>query len=346
MTATIKDVAKKAKVSTATVSLALQDHRRISSGTKKRVLKAVADLNYRPSHVARGLVMKKTHNIGFLLTDDHFLRTEPFYTNIFLGSEFEARDHEFYLMLNTIPENFDECIHLPRFVLEKNVDGVILAGKVPHQIIECLEKVKMPMVFVDYYPPLGDYSAVLIDNVSGGEKATEFLIQNGHTHIAFIGGDMLHPSIRDRFQGYKLALERHKINLDMNRVVTRESATNRSSGYHAAKVLLERGIKFTALFVCNDAMAIGAMQCFREQGKKVPADISIIGFDDVLEDMSTSPPLSSIRVPKIEMGTEGVRLLLGLFANTNQKSKKVLVPVELIPRESVIKIKNKIELNV
>jgi DNA-binding LacI/PurR family transcriptional regulator len=152
---------------------------------------------------------------------------------------------------------------------------------------------------------------------------------------------MLHPSIRDRFQGYQLALERHNIDLDMNHVVTRESATNRISGYHAAKMLVERGIKFTALFACNDAMAMGAMQYLREQGKKIPADISIIGFDDVLEDMSTNPPLSSIRVPKIEMGTEGVRLLLGLFANNNQKSKKVLVPVELIPRESVIKIKNK-----
>ncbi len=339
MTITIKDVAQKANVSIATVSLALHDNVRISPGTKKKVMKVVDELNYRPSRIARGLVLQQTQNIGFLLTNDHFLRTEPFYTHIFLGSEFEAREHNFYVLLNTIPNKFKECDHLPRFVLEKNVDGVIIAGKVPFEIVTCLEADKIPVVFIDFYPPSGEYSAVLIDNLQGGEKATEHLIAYGHRNIGFIGGDMVHPSIRDRFQGYQIALEKFKIPFNMKHVANRESATNRKSGYHATEILLKKNKDLTALFACNDAMALGAMQYIKETGKKIPEDISVIGFDDVVEDLSSDPPLSSIRVPKVEMGIESVRLLLDYLSS--KRPKKVLIPVELISRNSVLNINGK-----
>jgi LacI family transcriptional regulator len=298
-------------------------------------MKAVDDLNYRPSRIARGLVMKQTQNLGFLLTNDHFLRTEPFYTHIFLGCEFEARDHNYYILLNTIPNKFNECDHLPRFILEKNIDGVIIAGKVPPEIITCIEVYKIPIVFVDFYPSHGEYSAVLIDNVQGGEKATEHLIDYGHKHIGFLGGDIVHPSIKGRFEGYKSTLKKYEIPFNSKYIITQESATDRKSGYHAAKLLLTENKKISAIFACNDAMALGAMQYIKESGKKVPSDISIIGFDDVLEDLSSDPPLSSIRVPKIDMGIEGVRLLMSYFSE--KRSKKVLIPVDLISRASVSK---------
>ena len=339
MTITIKDVAQKAKVSIATVSLVLHNNKRISPATKKKVMKVVNDLNYRPSRIARGLAMQQTQNIGFLLTDDHFLRTEPFYTHIFLGSEFEARDHNYYVLLNTIPNKFNECDHLPRFILEKNVDGVIIAGKVPPEILTCMEVYKIPVVFVDFYPPSGDYSAVLIDNVQGGEKATEHLISYGHKHIGFLGGDMIHPSIRDRFQGYKNALDKYNLPINSKYIVTRESATDRKCGYHGSEILLKNNKHITAIFACNDAMALGAMQYIRESGKKIPEDISIIGFDDVLEDLSSDPPLSSVRVPKVEMGIEGIKLLMEFLSY--RRSKKVLIPVELVARKSVRKIISK-----
>jgi LacI family transcriptional regulator len=335
MPSTIKDVARKANVSTATVSLVLHNHKRISQNTRKKVLKAVTDLNYRPSRMARGLVLKETKNIGFLLTDDHFLRTEPFYTHIFLGTEFEARDHEYYILLNTIPRDFDECNSLPRFVLERNVDGVIIAGKVPNEIILCLQSYQIPIVFIDYYSDMGEYSAVLIDNLDGGIKATDHLIENNHTEIGFIGGDIKHPSIRDRFHGYKIALEKAGLDFNPKYVITRESSTTRESGYHAVSELFAGNKKITALFAANDAMAIGAMQYLKEHRIKVPEDISIIGFDDVNADMYTDPPLSSIRVPKVDLGTEAMRIIIDILKHKIRKSKKVLVPVELIKRQSV-----------
>jgi LacI family transcriptional regulator len=236
--------------------------------------------------------------------------------------------------LNTIPNVFDECSDLPRFVFEKNVDGIIVAGKIPPEIIKCLESYSFPLVFVDYYPPKGEYSAVLIDNVDGAMQATNHLIDYGHKNIGFIGGDITHPSINDRLQGYKHALEKKGILFEPRFTVATESSTNRADGYHAMQQLLKQFPELSAVFASNDAMAIGAMQYIKEKKLRIPHDISIIGFDDVDADLYTDPPLSSIRVPKIELGLESMRLMIDLLKNKVKKSRKLLVPVELIVRES------------
>ena len=157
MSNTIKDVAEKAGVSTATVSLVVHNNARISPETSKKVLKVIKQLNYFPSRSARGLVSKKTGNIGFLLTEDHFLKTEPFYTIIFLGTEFATRETNYYVLLTTVKSEFVKTEPLPRFIKEKNIDGIIIAGKIPSQQIDRIKQMKIPLVFVDYYPPDGEF---------------------------------------------------------------------------------------------------------------------------------------------------------------------------------------------
>ena len=340
MSKTIKDVAKQAGVSTATVSLVLNDNKRISEATRKKVLKSVKTLNYRPSKIARGLVLQQTHNIGFIVTDDHFLRTEPFYTHIFLGTEFESRGHEYYILLHTIPSKFngEEC--LPRFVREHNVDGIIVAGKVPAEIISCIEPHNIPIVFVDFYPATGDHPAVLIDNIEGGKKATEHLIAMGHSHIGFLGGDLTHPSMRDRYAGYRQALKKNNLKYFSKYVIRSKENTDRNSGYRMASRLMQNRDNITAVFACNDAMAIGALQYFKEQNIKVPDDISLIGFDDVEADVFLSPALSTMRVPKTDLGTMTMQLMMEILSGRKERSTKILVGTELIERESVKKINN------
>jgi LacI family transcriptional regulator len=339
MAPTIKDVAHKAKVSTATVSLVINNHKRISDETKEKVNNAIKELNYHPSHSARGLVSSKTGNIGFILTEDHFLRSEPFYTRIFLGTEFEARQNEHYILLTTIPSDFSEKDKLPRFILERNVDGVIIAGKVPEKLIERLERLNLPLSFVDYIPPKEKYPVVLIDNISGGFLATQHLIDLGHRKIGFIAGDITHPSLRDRFQAYKMALERAGIKYNSSWYIIDEIYPARENGYNAAKKLLKKNKDLTAIFTCNDAMAIGVMHFLKESNYKVPEDISLIGFDDVEADLSLDPPLTTVRVPKIEMGIEAVKLISDRLRNGSKTTKKILVPVELIIRKSTAQLK-------
>lgn len=336
MVPTIKDIAKKANVSIATVSLVIHNNTRISSETKKKVNKAIKELNYHPSGSARGLVSGKTGNIGFILTNDHFLRSEPFYTRIFLGAEFEAREKQLYILLTTVPSDFQKGDKLPRFVLERNVDGIILVGKVPNTVVASLKKYSLPLVFVDYEIPMEDYSAVLIDNVNGGMSAAQHLIDTGKTKIAFIGGDIAHPSINDRFEGYKKALENNGLKFDPSICITDESYPARENGYRAAKRLLKKNKEITGIFACNDAMAIGVMQCLKEKAIRIPEDIALIGFDDVESDLLLDPPLTTMSVPKIEIGGEAVRLMEQILTKKVASNKKILVPVDLVKRRSTI----------
>ncbi len=335
---TIKDVAKMANVSIATVSLVVHDHARISKETKEKVLAAITKLNYHPSHSARGLVKRKSGNIGFILTDDHFLRTEPFYTHIFIGTEFEAHESEFYVLLTTIDSNFNDDNKLPRFILERNIDGIIVAGKVPSSFIEKLNKYHFPIIFVDYWPCTKKYSGVLVDNVNGGKLATEYLIKSVNKNIAFIGGDIEHPSISDRLNGYKKAILDSGGSINERLIDIIEDYPGRTNGYNAAQRLFDNNKDIKAIFACNDAMAIGAMQYMKDNGIKIPDDCSIIGFDDVVSDDAIEPALSTIRVPKMEMGTEAMKLMAHLIKNNIKGNQKVLIPVELIIRKSTKRI--------
>ena len=333
MKSTIKDVAKKAGVSIATVSLVISDNDRISTETKKKVLKVIKSLNYYPSRSARDLVSKKTGNIGFILTDDHFLRTEPFYTRIFLGSEFEARDGNYYILLTTVRSNYSKNDPLPRFVLDRSVDGIIIAGKVPNTLIDRILEQKIPIVFVDYTTNANCCSQILIDNIHGGILATDHLIGLGHKKIGFIGGDINHPSISDRLNGYKQALEKAGIKPKENLIIIDAEYPDRQNGYKSAAKLFTKNKNVTALFTCNDAMAIGAIHYLKDNGYKIPEDVSVIGFDDVEADLMLEPPLTTIRVPKFELGVEALRAMIN-YLNNKSNTKKILVPVELILRQS------------
>jgi DNA-binding LacI/PurR family transcriptional regulator len=178
---------------------------------------------------------------------------------------------------------------------------------------------------------------VLIDNISGGFKAVNHLTESGHKRIAFIAGDINHPSISDRHQGYKNALEKAGIEYNKDLIVLDENYPARENGYNAARKIITKHNKITGIFACNDAMAIGVIQYLKEKKIRIPEDISIVGFDDVEADLSLDPTLSTIHVPKIEMGIEGMKLMTEILKNKSITRKKILVPVELVIRKSTKK---------
>ena len=341
MKPTIKDIAEKAGVSIATVSYVINNTKPISPETKKRVKKTIKSLRYQPSKSARSLVTGKTGNIGFVLTDDHFLRTEPFYTKIFLGTEFEARIEGYYILLTSIKKDFDKKDILPRFIMNKSVDGIIVAGKIPHSLIDRLSTYKIPTVFVDYIPPHNGYPLVLIDNIEGGLLAVNHLLELGHKNIAFVSSDIEHPSFADRLNGYKQALEHAGIAIDHNLIYTKSEFEGRQAGIDLAKRLFSKNKNVTAVFAGNDALAIGVMHYLKSNGYKIPEDVSVIGFDGIEADLLLDPPLSTISVPKIELGVEALKLLANTLKNKKSLPKKVVVPVELTIRKSTSFCKSK-----
>lgn len=332
--ATIKDVAQKAKVSEATVSLVLNNKANVREETRQRVLKAIQQLNYHPRHMARGLASRKSGNFGFILTDDHFSRAEPFYTKIFLGIEFEARKYNYYILLTTVPRTFHPDTDLPRFLRERNVDGVLLAGHIPQALCEHLLTLKMPHVFIDFSPRHKQGNVVMMDNLLGATLAVRHLIDLGHRGIAFIGGDITHPSIAARLEGYKQALTEAGLPIAEELIESVESYTASADGFRAAAALAGRAAPFTAIFAANDAMAIGAMQFLRDHGRVLPAEVSVVGFDDIEAGMHTQPQLTTIRVDKEELGAVALRRLVEMIETKKELPGKVFTPVELVVRQS------------
>lgn len=334
MTVTIKDVAAKAGVSLSTVSLVLNNKKNVSEEMHQKVMRAIDTLNYHPRRVARGLASKTTGNIGFILTDEHFSRSEPFYTKVFLGTEFEARNHHYYVLLTTVNKFFRSNKHIPRFLLEKNVDGVILAGRVPQGLINYIIETGLPYVVVDFIPKSGSFSAILIDNVDGAHKAVSHLINKGHRHIGFVGGDLEHPSLSERFEGYQKALSDANLSLNEKLIVTDEPYTAFQDGYQGMRKLLKRDVEFTALFAGNDAMAQGCLCCLREHQIDVPGKVALIGFDDVESDLQIAPSLTTLRVDKVELGAMAVRRLVEMMKKGEMIQGKTLLKTELILRKS------------
>jgi LacI family transcriptional regulator len=330
---TIKDVARTAGCSLSTVSLVVNNRGYVSEELRQRVLKVVEDLGYHPTRSARGLASKTSGNLGFILREDHFSRAEPFYTRVFLGAEFAARDLKYYLLLTTVASRFTED-DLPRFLHERNVDGVIIAGKVDLQLLERIDHFGLPVLLVDFEVKRKRYPAVLIDNRGGAHAAVTYLLSLGHREIGFVGGDMEHPSLAERLLGYRETLAEFGIKAPASLIQTSEMSSDSACGERAmARLLKERPFP-TAVFAANDAMALGCMQAIRKAGLRVPDDISIVGFDDVETSILVQPRLTTVRVRKEELGRHAVEQLAGIILKGSTHVTTTHVPVELIVRES------------
>ncbi len=331
---TIDDVATKARLSISTVSLVINNKPNVSDATRLKVRNAIKALSYHPHHSARGLASKLTGNIGFILSDNHFSQAEPFYTKIFLGTEFEARDHNYYVLLTTVGDDVRRVKNLPRFLLERNVDGVIVAGKIGIHLVEQIERLGVPIVLVDYALPRSKQSTICIDNGSGASIAVKHLFERGHTSVGFIGGDIDHPSIAERFNAYKEALADIGIPYDARIVVTNEQDTGQANGFNAAMQMNKSGGLPRAIFAANDAMAIGCMQYIKSLGKNIPGDVALAGFDDIEMSTHVEPRLTTVRVPKELMGKLAVQRVVEMIRSKTNAFVHVRVPVELMVRES------------
>jgi LacI family transcriptional regulator len=331
---TIKDVAREARCSLSTVSLVVNNRGYVKKETRERVLKIVKDLGYHATRSARGLASKTSGNIGFILREDHFTQAEPFYTRVFLGAEFAASAHGFYVLLTTIKQNFRERDEIPRFLLEQNVDGLIIAGKVSVQFLVKAARFGIPIVLVDFEQKKKHWPSVLIDNRGGARTVTKHLIGLGHKNIAFVAGDIEHPSLTERLQGYRDALGEAGVPVRRDLVDSREPDSRIANGATAMARLLQQHPRASAVFAANDALAIGCLREIQREGLSVPADIAVAGFDDIEVSALMHPPLTTIRVFKEDLGRQAIDTLVELIRGRTSTLVTKHVPVELIVRES------------
>jgi LacI family transcriptional regulator len=339
---TIKDVARIAGVSVSTVSLVLSGGGYVSDGTRKKVEQVIAKYNYHPRQSARRLRSNRTGNIGFIISDVHLFGNEHFYSRVLLGAELEARKRDYYILLNTIGQSFTPADDIPRFIKSRDVDGIIIAGGVPHELIEYVHELKIPYVLVDYRHPTIPSNLVLIENHGGAYNAVKHLIDLGYQRIAFVGGSFYHSSIKERFQGYQAALSEaglDEISNDEALHVLVNEETSDQIGYSGICSIMDQSVQFDAVVCGNDTTAIGCLRALQQNALDVPGDIGLVGFDDIRYAVETEPALTTIHVHKLEMGQQATRLIFDLLDHPETGPQTRSIHTELVVRESTTRAK-------
>ena len=323
---TLETVAARAGVSPSTVSRILNGTAVVSVEKRDAVDAAIAELGFVPNPMARGLAGGRTHSVGVItLSID-----SPFYGVALRGVE-DALGRAGYSPL-FVSGHFDaeaesRCIDVLR---SRRVDGIImLDGKLDDRALRAHARA-LPLVVTGRSLKAPGVIALQSDNVEGARLATQHLLELGHRRIAFINGDPVHPDARDRYAGYRAALEAAGVAVD--RALVLPGAFQEPSGLAAVELLLERRVPFTAIFAANDQMAIGATLALHQRGLRVPDDVSLVGYDDIAPAAYSVPPLSTVRQSGYEIGQCAAEAMLALLAG--EKPRVSLPAPRFIARES------------
>lgn len=323
---TLTDVAEHASVSYQTVSRVINHHPSVATKTRTRVLKAIAELGYRPNQAAQSLVTRRSKTVGIISSGTKYYGPAQMVTNI----ETALKARGYGLAVATLEEPTLEQMHSAVDQLNRqSVDGFILITPIQrNSSTEISQLLDSPFIMVDI--KLGEQiPSVIIDQRYGAKIATQHLLDLGHRDVCEISGPLTWSDAEQRHQGWLLALREAGI----DSCVSVESDWTAAGGYAATRQLLEK-TSFTALFVGNDQMALGAMRAFWEHGLRVPDDVSIVGFDDVPEAAFYTPPLTTVRQDFTTLGRQSVEYLMALIqAPHTPTHQRVLYP-ELVARHS------------
>ncbi len=310
---TIEDVARAAGVSRQTVSRAINDLGEISSQTRARVLRIAEEMGYRPSSIARGLATRRTGTLGLVIPDV----ANPFFSDVVRGAEHVAHAQGYNVFLCNTDEDPERELAVLHSLEEKRVDGVVLCssrlddGKL-HAVVASHSAVVL--VNRDLEPASGEAAVgvVMLDDVSGGRMATQHLLDGGHRAVGFLSGPPASRSGRCRAEGYRAALAASGVS--HNPAWTAPCPADVDGGHRAATELLTAHPELTALVCYNDLVAVGALRACADLGRRVPADLAVVGFDDILLAALVTPPLTTCRVARYDLGAQAMQLLLNRIA--------------------------------
>lgn len=329
--ATIKDVARLAGVSVATVSRVINDSPKASDASRQAVTSAMEELNYHPNANARALAQQNTETVGLIVGDV----SDPFFGAMVKAVEQVAyRTGNFLLIGNGYHNEQKERQAIEQLIRHRCAALVVHAKKIPDSELISLMKQMPGMVLINRTLPGFEQRCVALDDRYGAWLATRHLIQQGHTKIGYLCSNHPISDADDRLQGYYDALTEHGLPIN-DRLVT-FGEPDESGGEQAMTELLGRGKHFTAVASYNDSMAAGAMGVLNDNGIDVPKEISLIGFDDVLISRYVRPRLTTVRYPIVTMATQAAELALALAENRPLPEVTHIFSPTLVRRHSVI----------
>lgn len=338
----IRELAKYVNVSPGTVSRVLNNKAsnvKITEATRKRIFAAVKELNYSPNIHAKRLFANKSMTIGIAIPDQQDLVSfQHTFSDFNLseslsGIERIATANDYRLLLLVMTEEFmAEKTYLKLFH-EKSIDGVIFWGiKTNAEFIQDLLDENLPFVLANSNNAETSAPTVVNDNISGSLQITELLIKKGCRRIAYLKGKSASPVNMDRETGFLRAMEDNKIKVDRQLVLQGDYSLE--SGYNAVNLALKDKIEFDALIAGNDMMAIGAMRALQQAGMKIPEDVAVAGADNIQLAEFAGVPLTTFFANMFALGSEAMKLLIAQMNNDKKTPKKIIIPIELVVRDS------------
>lgn len=325
----MRDVAKLANVSPATVSRVLCHPELVSSETRQKVMDVINEFNYKPHAVARQFRTQETKIILVVVPDI----TSSFFSEVLRGIEHIALSNGYQVILGDTENDIEREQEYINLLHQKQADGmVLLTARLDKEKLEELSN-QFPLVLACEYKDGLNVPMVSIDNISSARKATEHLVKLGHTQIAHITGPMNVILSRDRLRGYKQAMVSHEIDIDPA-YVQEGDFTTFESGYTQMLKLLSMEKPPTAVFVYNDEMAMGVIKAAKDCSLNVPKDLAVVGFDHIKMSSFHEPSLTTIDQPKYKIGEKAMELLLRIINGEQLKNKKIVLRDELIIGQS------------
>lgn len=319
---TIKDVARIAGVSVATVSRVINESGYVNVDTRKKVEAAIKQINYTPNEVARSLYKRKSKLIGLLLPDI----TNPFFPQLARGVEDRMQEHGYRIIFGNSDENEGKELDYIRTFVQNNVIGVISSTNFPES--DTYLELKIPIVFLDRTS--NESPSVYADGRKGGRLAAQEMIARGSKRITILQGPAHVKPAQDRFQGAVEVLEE----LGMNYNVIKTSSFSYTEADQWAKEVFEKDIDTDGVISSNDILATAILREAHRLGRVVPQDLQIIGFDDIPLSSMLSPSLSTIRQPAYDMGREAAGLLIKLIEHDKVDDTIIQLPVSFVERET------------
>jgi LacI family transcriptional regulator len=302
---TMHDVAKRAGLSISTVSHVINNSRAVSIESRQRVMSAMEELGYKPNALARSLRRRKSNTLGMIMPDS----SNPFFAEVARAIEDASFAKNYSVILCNSDGDLEKQQAYTNVLIENRVAGILfVAAGISTELVNDLEQRRVPLVVVDREVPGAEVDTVMTNHAQGGFLATQHLIDLGHGRIACIAGNSEVSPSAERLTGYQRAIEENNLAYDDRLVV--KGDFQYESGYQATTRLLALEDPPSAVFACNDLMAVGCISAARQFGLRVPDELSVVGFDNVRLASFTNPPLTTIAQPIAEIGTLATRMLL------------------------------------
>lgn len=329
--ATIKEVAERAGVSTATVSRVLSGQQAVRQELIDKVREAVRALDYQPNRAARNLRKRSAQIIGVVISDIQ----NPFFPGVMRGIEKVLEEAGYTLLLSNSDEDpRRELIHLNTLRAE-GVAGIILApARSDAEPLRQFIRSGMPVVAIDRGVTRASVDTVTVNNISGAASAVAHLVELGHTRIAMISGPDVVTTGAERRRGYLRGME--LAGLPAPDEYIRDGQFRQEGGYHAMLDLLDLPEPPTGVLAANNLMSLGALQAIHQRGVRIPGEISLVGFDDMPWTSAINPPLTVVAQPTAEIGATAARLLIERIADPARPARHVILETRLIERASTV----------